>query len=280
MALVKEIRESSRYFFIFDSNKNTVLKGHISFEMSLEITEKNLPDYNTLKKLIDTDQASDWFTDPEYNYSCLMLKKENPVPQGYSLVTIREFFWMSKTMEQRQSGIPSSLTPLLSRAHGFLKLRQDYRYCPTCGGLLTDDKKFTAKLCTECNRLLFPRIEPCVIVLVKKDDKVLLVKNKTHAQGMWSCVAGFVEHGETLEQCVAREVLEETGIHVKNIQYRGSQSWPFPDQIMTAFHAEYESGEIRIQEEELNDAKWFDACSLPTIPKPGSVAYNLVTGKI
>ena len=107
---------------------------------------------------------------------------------------------------------------------------------------------------------------------------MLLVKNKNRKYDTYACVSGFVELGETLEQAVKREVLEETGICIKNIRYTGSQSWPFPDQLMLAFLADYESGEIKIQESELDDAKWFSRDNLPEIPKRGSVAHNLIMG--
>ena len=96
---------------------------------------------------------------------------------------------------------------------------------------------------------------------------------------VFSCIAGFVELGESLEQCVAREVREETSLEIKNIKYVGSQSWPFPDQLMLAYTADYDAGEINVQEEELSEAKWFRRDNLPSIPKAGSVAYNLINGK-
>ena len=95
-------------------------------------------------------------------------------------------------------------------------------------------------------------------------------------KGCWAFPGGFMQMDEDAETCARRELLEETGIKVKNIKYVGSQSWPFPDQLMLAFKAEYESGEIKIQKEELLDAQWFKKDSLPNIPKPGSVAYNLI----
>ena len=124
----------------------------------------------------------------------------------------------------------------------------------------------------------FPRIEPAVIVLVSRGDEILLVKNQNRSKNFYSCVAGFVEMGESLEHAVEREVMEETGISIKNLRYVGSQSWTFPDQLMLAFTADYAGGEIKLQEEELSDGGWFNRSSLPEIPKPGSVAYNLIMG--
>jgi NAD+ diphosphatase len=97
---------------------------------------------------------------------------------------------------------------------------------------------------------------------------------------VYTCIAGFVEQGETLEACVAREIREETSIEVKNIRYVGSQSWPFPDQLMLAFKAEWASGTPTPDHDELDDLQWFTRDSLPDIPPPGSVAHRLITGTI
>ena len=134
--------------------------------------------------------------------------------------------------------------------------------------------------CPNCGELLFPRIDPCIIVLVRKGDKILLARHTQRNQDIYACLAGYVEAGETIENAVRREIFEETGIKVKNIQYRGSQSWPFPRQLMLAFYADYESGEIKVQEEEIEDAKWFDINDLPATPAPGSIAYKLIHGEI
>ena len=192
---------------------------------------------------------------------------------------LRQFFWEVKTKEEQDYALPSKLGRLAARAHSFLCLRQTYIFCPSCGTKLEVDKEQIAKVCPNCGRLDFPRIEPAAIVLVSKGDEILLVKNKNRAQHFFSCVAGFVEQGETIEECVAREVKEETNIDIQDIRYVGSQSWPFPDQLMLAFTAAYRGGEIKIQEEEIAEAAWFSRSRLPEIPRPGSVAYNLIMGK-
>ncbi len=242
------------------------------------VTKDNLPDSGILDRILKAQAASDWYTETQMDYTAVMLEKESPLPPACTAIPLRDFFWRTKSPEEQQSAKPSLLGSLAARAHGFLCLREKYRFCPVCSGKLTDDTVLTARKCTKCGELLFPRIEPAVIVLVSRGEEVLLVKNKSGARDFYSCVAGFVEHGESVEQCVSREVMEETGISIKNIRYAGSQAWPFPDQLMLAFYAEYESGEIRIQEEELSHAAWFKRNDLPKIPNPGSVAYNLIHG--
>ena len=113
---------------------------------------------------------------------------------------------------------------------------------------------------------------------VCKGDKLLLAKHSRRNTDIYTCLAGYVEAGENLEDCVRREVFEETGIELGEVRYVASQSWPFPDQLMAGFRAEWKSGDIEIQKNEISDARWFDKNNLPEIPKPGSLAYKLITG--
>jgi NAD+ diphosphatase len=124
--------------------------------------------------------------------------------------------------------------------------------------------------------LSYPRISPAVIVAVVKGDKLLLARARRFPPGLYSVLAGYVEPGETLEECVVREVREETGVTVKNLRYFDSQPWPFPHSLMVAFTAEYADGEIRIDESELLDAGWYAADALPSLPDPITVARRLI----
>lgn len=168
----------------------------------------------------------------------------------------------------------------VARAKALSEWRKKTVFCPRCGTRLIEDAELTAMKCPECGELLFPRIDPCIIVLVRKGEKILLARHTQRNQDIYACLAGYVEAGETIENAVRREIFEETGIKVRNIQYRGSQSWPFPQQLMLAFYADYESGEIKVQEEEIEDAKWFDRNNLPATPAPGSIAYKLIHGEV
>ncbi len=266
-----------RYHFIFNGN-SLLLCSNSGYNATGIITEQDLPSTDTMHICLERQAASDWFAEDEYEYSAMMLEEDSPIPSGCIEIPLRQFFWESKTTEQRKNAAPSDLGTLAARAHGFLELRRKYRFCPSCGGQMTDAPEVTAKKCTVCGTLHFPRLEPAVIVLVRKENKVLLVKSKTVRNGKkyFGCIAGFVEMGENLEQAVHREVMEEAGIRIKNVRYRGSQSWPFPDQLMLAFDAEYESGEIVLQESEIYEGGWFDLDELPEIPPEGSVAYNLI----
>ena len=195
---------------------------------------------------------------------------EKPQPK-YEVKTLRQAFADSKDEEE---------TFRMSRARALATWNARTKYCCQCGTELTDAEELTAKVCKTCNRSIFPQIEPCMIVLVNKGDKILLARHAQRNTVFYSCLAGFIEAGESAEHAVAREIEEEVGIKVKNIKYRGSQSWPFPDQLMLAFTAEYESGEIKKQEDEIADAQWFDRSDLPTTPNPGSIAYKLIHQEI
>jgi NAD+ diphosphatase len=123
---------------------------------------------------------------------------------------------------------------------------------------------------------MFPRISPAVIVLVERGDKVLLARANRFPGKFYSVLAGFVEPGETLEETVAREIKEEVGIEVKDIRYFGSQPWPFADSLMIAFTATYAGGELRIDEEEIVDAGWYEPDNFPDIPGKISISRQLI----
>lgn len=222
--------------------------------------------FSDLHVLDGLGHTADFFSEPEVGLSALELHGMDALPAPYRLETIRSFF-------AANDGEPAYL---LARARALLSWRCGLRFCSRCGHELEDSSETTSRTCPHCGKVFFPRIEPCVIVLVTRGDKVLLARHVQRNQDVYACIAGFMEVGETAEHAVCREVFEETGIRIKDIRYKGSQSWPFPDQLMLAFTAEYESGEIRLQEDELSDAGWFDRDACPTTPLPGSVAYRLI----
>jgi NAD+ diphosphatase len=153
---------------------------------------------------------------------------------------------------------------------------KNYQFCSRCCGALKSRSDMRAKECEMCGRLEFPRISPAIIVLVEKGDTLLLARSARFAGGFFSILAGFVEPGESLEEAVCREVKEEAGITVKDIAYFGSQPWPFPDSLMIGFTAQYESGEIRVDGEEIIEADWYKFDSLPEIPGKLSIARQLI----
>ena len=153
---------------------------------------------------------------------------------------------------------------------------RSHKYCGYCGHEMYPSKTEWAMLCSHCRERYYPQIAPCIIVAIRRDDSILLAQHTRHRNGVHTVLAGFVEVGETLEQAVAREVMEESGIKVKNLRYVTSQPWPFPQSLMTAFMAEYDSGEIVIDPKELLEAHWYRYDDLPLLPPPGTVARRLI----
>lgn len=134
---------------------------------------------------------------------------------------------------------------------------KDHQYCGVCGSHNIVDNREMMLKCPKCGHLNYSRIAPAIIVSIKKDDKLLMAYHSYYKTKEYTLTAGFVEAGETLEEAVKREVKEEVGINIKNIKYFGSQSWPFPNSLMIGFTAEYESGNIEVDNFEILDAKWF-----------------------
>jgi NAD+ diphosphatase len=151
-----------------------------------------------------------------------------------------------------------------------------HQYCGQCGSKTITKSDERAKVCNNCGFMSFPRISPAIIVAVVNEGKLLLAHANHFKNNMYSVIAGFVEAGETLEECVKREVFEEVGINVKNVKYFGSQSWPFPNSLMVAFTAEYESGEIKVDGVEIAHAYWFGKDNLPNIPTGISISRRLI----
>ena len=275
---------------MISNQMNLFCETHFIFRENFIILQGDkLPDDTVMRKCLEHNAASDWFAETDYGYSAILLEKDSPNPAGCKEIPLREFFHEMNNVKMLGpfesargdnkfiSG--HQLVCLASRARGLLNFRSTKRYCAKCGGVLQDDNLFTARTCVLCGKQYFPQIEPAIIVLVSKGDELLLARHKNRNDDVYSCLAGFVETGETIEQTVRREVFEEVGIKIKDVRYVGSQSWPFPDQLMLAFRAEYESGEITNQEDELKDAAWFSRDKLPKVPGPGSVAHNLINGK-
>jgi NAD+ diphosphatase len=167
-------------------------------------------------------------------------------------------------------------------AFQIMKWDQTFQYCGRCGTKTKKCENERARICEKCNLISFPRISPAVIVAVIKENKILLAKANRFKRDMYSVLAGFVEPGETLEECVRREIKEEVNIEVENIRYFGSQPWPFPDSLMIGFTADYKSGELSTDGDEISYADWFTPNNLPNIPGKISIARELIdwfTGK-
>jgi len=152
---------------------------------------------------------------------------------------------------------------------------QNTKFCGVCGGPMKMHTDIS-KRCTDCGKEIWPSPATAIIVLIHRGDEVLLVHARNFRGNFFGLVAGFVETGESLEEAVHREVMEETGLTITNLRYFGSQPWPYPCGLMVGFHADYVSGEIKLQEEELAAGRWFTKDNLPEIPEKLSIARRIL----
>lgn len=165
---------------------------------------------------------------------------------------------------------------LAGRASQLLDWQRNHRYCGRCATPTVQKTTEFAMECPACGLLAYPRISPAVMVLVMRGDRLLLARSPHFRPGVFSALAGFVEAGETLEQCAVREVREEVGLEIANLRYFQSQPWPFPDSLMLAFFADYAGGTITPDPAEIEAADWFSLDALPTLPDPVSISRRLI----
>jgi NAD+ diphosphatase len=170
---------------------------------------------------------------------------------------------------------------LVAYARAMISFRHRHRFCGSCGAPTVPRRNGRVMVCTRpgCETEFFPRVDPAIIVLVTDGDRALLGRQPGWPAGRYSTIAGFVEPGESLEDAVRREVLEETGIEAGGMTYQSSQPWPFPRSLMLGFRAEARTTEVRIGDAELEDARWFHRDELvggKMLPFPQSIAYRLI----
>ena len=165
---------------------------------------------------------------------------------------------------------------LMGRANQLLHWVRSNKYSGYSGELNQFNDKEQAFCCPSTSSMIYPQISPCVLAMITKGNQILLARNNLFPEGLYSVLAGFVEVSESAEETVEREVMEEVGIKVKNIEYVGSQPWPFPSQLMLGFKCEYDSGEIIIDKNEIVEANWYAVENLPYVPPPTSLSGRLI----
>lgn len=172
--------------------------------------------------------------------------------------------------------ISDDLFSLAGKSRQILSWHLENMFCGKCGTPMIEYSKELAKHCKACGHIAYPRISPVVIMTIEKNNEILLGRSAHFPKGMYSPLAGFVEAGETLEEAVIREIAEEASIKVSNIRYITNQSWPFPHSLMIGFRTKYKSGNISIDTNELEDARWFHVDELPTLPSQISISRYLI----
>lgn len=184
--------------------------------------------------------------------------------------------WRGMPLRAAMMAFPPPLMALAGRAAQVLEWDRAHHFCGVCGTpteLLAHER---ARRCPTCQHTAYPRLSPSMMALVWRDGELLLARSPHFAKGMYSALAGFVEAGESIEECVVREVAEEVGVQVTDLRYYGSQSWPFPHSLMVAFTARWVAGEIVPQEGEIEHAAWFTPDTLPGVPPRFSIAGHLI----
>lgn len=244
-------------YFYFVFCQDTLL---LTQEGRVPLTEKPpviLESWQNLQKLPDLE-----------GYPCLAVQTPYPqAPLGLQFVGLREAFRI----------LPFAFYQMAGKARELLHWDNLTKFCGVCGAPMKRTSDISKK-CPECGKEIWPSPSAAIIVAItrKGGREILLVQSKKFKRDYLGLVAGFVETGETLEACVHREVMEETNLRIKNLQYFASQAWPYPFGLMIGFTAEYESGELRLQLTELNKGGWFSPENLPAIPGKVSLARQLI----
>jgi len=210
-----------------------------------------------------------WLTPDCCDHAC-HVARDAEAPAGFAFRKLRAVL-----AELGEHGV------LASRAFQVSEWVRTHRYCGVCATPMRKSEKELCFHCPACGFSAYPRISPAMMVLIKRGDEILLARHATYATARYTALAGFVEAGENIEEAIHREVLEEVGLRVKDLRYFGSQSWPFPHSLMIAYTAEYAGGELRIQEDEIADARWFGpGDALPDIPMVESIAGRLLRANL
>ena len=221
----------------------------------------------------------DAFATPSLHYlgelggrACLAveLSADTALPEGWKARNLRALFFR----------VPDPLVAVAGRAFQVVDWDATHRFCGRCGTPTIVRTHERARECPACGLVAYPRVSPAMMALVIRGREILLARAPRFPGAMYSALAGFVEPGESIEDCVRREVREEVGIEVDRIEYFASQSWPFPHSLMIAYTAHYSGGELTPDREEIADARWFPLDALPDLPSPMSIARKLIDATV
>lgn len=199
-------------------------------------------------------------------YMATMMSAETPLPEHLTTLDLRGLYGRVSDVEWHIAGYASQI----------FHWEKTSAYCPVCGHATEPMAQEWMRKCAQCGHIRYPQVSPAVLVLVHDGADRVLLAHKPGWGDRYSILAGFVLPEESLEECVAREVEEEVGVQITDIVYEGSQPWPFPHQLMVGFTARYTGGDIRLDEEELDDARWFSANALPSLPPPLSLSRQII----
>ena len=194
------------------------------------------------------------------------LVENHIAPNGHALLGLRDLL----------GHVDETLAGISGRAFQILEWNRNHRYCGRCGGETVIRNNERARTCVPCKRTSYPPVAPVIMILITHGRKMLLARKVGWGNTRYSALAGFVEPGETLETTVIRETREEVGVEIKNIRYFGSQPWPFPNNLMIAFTAEYAGGAVTPDGVEIEEAAFFDVDELPNLPPGISISRRMI----
>ncbi len=254
----QNVNEDKKYWFAFCENKML---------MKVENNNYSIPYLNNLQQINISPVRTQYLGLLKGSpcYSAEIASEEN-IPVGMEFISLRTLFEL----------IDMDLFLLAGKASQIVLWDQSNQFCGRCGCPKEEPPDERAKKCPKCGLISYPQICPAVITAVFRDGKILLAHAKAFKNDIHGLISGFLEPGETLEECVQRELMEEVGIKVKNIKYFGSQPWPYPNSLMVGFTAEYESGEISVDGTEIEKADWFSPDKLPELPSQVSIARQII----
>lgn len=251
-------KDEPAYWFVFCKDE-LLLQKNVDGSFTIPYSEEppvRLSEWHTVHRIAPLGECA-----------CRAVRIDAPVSEDeyYRMMGLRASFDV----------LPREMYLRAGKGEEILYWDANTRFCGVCGApmkLHTD----ISKRCVNCGKEVWPQLATAVIVLVRRADSILLVHAHNLKGKYYGLVAGFVETGETLEECVRRELMEETGIKVRNIRYFGSQPWPYPCGLMVGFYADYAEGELRLQKSEIACGDWFDRGHLPAIPGKMSMARMLI----
>lgn len=255
------------YYFIFSKTDLLLQRqadGSHTIPCSDDVPVKIHP-WTHVMSVSPMEDGAEVYTFKVENPTQMEVLSEDIKHDGYDFIGLRESFYH----------LPAELYLKAGKCHELLYWDFNSQYCGVCGSPMKMHTMIS-KRCTQCGKEVWPQLATAIIVLIHRGDEVLLVHAKNFKGDFFGLVAGFVETGETLEEAVRREVMEETHLTIKNITYFGSQPWPYPSGLMVGFMAEYESGDIHLQRSELSRGAWFRYDNMPQIPQKLSIARRII----